>query len=170
MTLHAHPSGSFTHPSDPGEYEAAPRISVTGEEAALLARLACGKHVLEIGTGLGISTKALASSATRLTTLDIDPWVHTTIFPTLRPLGITCCDTREEAAAGLPYDLIFIDGHHGSDEVLFDINYSLPLLCSSGLLVLHDYKMDSVRNASEAAGLKIYPLSTYWQLALGYKE
>lgn len=162
--------GSFTHLDDPGEYGTAPRISVTGEEAELLARLSCGKRVLEIGTGLGISTAALVTSATHVTTLDIDPWVHSTIFPTLRPLGITCCATRTEAAAGIPYDLIFIDGHHGSDEVLSDIRYSLPLLCPKGLLVLHDHGMEGVRNAIAEAGLKIYPLPTYWQLALGYKE
>lgn len=162
--------GSFTHPDDPGEYGTAPRISVTGEEAELLARLACGKRVLEIGTGLGISTTALASSALHVTTLDTSPWVHSTIFPSLRSARITCCVDRTEAAAGIPYDLIFIDGHHGSDEVLADIEYSLPLLCSKGLLVLHDHRQESVRNAIEAAGLKIYPLPTYWQLALGFKE
>jgi len=164
------PMGSFTHPDDPGEYGSSPRISVTGEEAELLARLACGKRVLEIGTGLGVSTAALATGAAHVTTLDIDPWVHSTIFPDLRSQGITCCASASEAAAGGPYDLIFIDGTHGSDAVLADIHYSIPLLRTKGLLVFHDHAFESVRNAVKAAGLKIYPLPTHWQLAIGYKE
>ena len=164
--------GSFTHVDDPGEPGGnGPRVSVTEEEATLLSRLACGKRVLEIGTGTGFSSRAIKASAVSLTTLDIDPWVHSTIFPTLRALGISCCADRIDAAAHGPFDLIFIDGNHSSDTVFADINYAVPLLCSAGLLLLHDFINDGgVQNAASAAGLKTYPLGTKYGLTIAFKE
>jgi hypothetical protein len=77
--LDRHKGGYYSHPEDPGEayYGGSPkRLSVTDEEAEILAKLATGMTVLELGTGLGVSTKALASTAKSVITVDPDPWVR----------------------------------------------------------------------------------------------
>src|SRR5438552_5695279 len=100
--------GGYRSLSDPGEPSTGfYRISVTDTEGAFLAFLAAGKRVLEIGTGLGVSTNYLAMTAREVVTLDIDPWVHTNVWPNL-PENVT-----PSTIAGVgPYDLVFIDGAH----------------------------------------------------------
>ena len=64
MKLVPQENGSYTHPADPGEpTTGTPRLSVTELEADILAALVAGRDVLEIGTGLGVSTRAMAATA-----------------------------------------------------------------------------------------------------------
>ena len=135
MTLVPYPQGGFTHPDDPGEPSSnAPRVSVTPAEAQILANLATGLRVLEIGTGLGVSTAGMAQTATSVTTVDVDPWVWVTIWPTL-PGNVTVAKTTAELCG--PFDMVFIDGDHTPQAVRADLAEAVRL-APGGLLVAHD--------------------------------
>lgn len=86
-----HPKGGRYRADDPGEpTTGVPRVSIADDEVELLASLVAGKRVLEIGTGLGVSARAMASTATEVVTVDIDPWVHANVWPLL-PRNVRCC-------------------------------------------------------------------------------
>lgn len=63
-------NGNYLCPSDPGEIGCgtAPRRSVTDEEVSRIGELFANRFVLEIGTGLGVSTRALAALAVAVIT------------------------------------------------------------------------------------------------------
>lgn len=147
MKLELTPDGNFECPDDPGDisYPNRPkRRSVTPEEAEILSRLAQGKRVLEIGTGLGVSTRALAETASYVVTIDIDPWVQdpgisNVYFLRYRPFMVHCYE----------FDMAFIDGSHKLDCVIGDLEYCRPV----PILVLHDTYLPEVRQAIAHVGL-----------------
>lgn len=104
--------------------------------------------VLEIGTGLGVSTRALARYAHFVMTVDIDLWVQATIFPQLQKGNdrLQCMHSRPYSASIIP-DLVFIDGDHSSEAVRGDIEYARQAVRGGGLIVLHDAKSLRVREA-----------------------
>ncbi len=128
-----HPKGGRYRADDPGEpTTGVPRVSIADDEVELLASLVAGKRVLEIGTGLGVSARAMASTATEVVTVDIDPWVHANVWPLL-PRNVRCC-------AEIPddrYDAVFIDGDHSRHAVARDVARA-EQLAPSGLLIAHD--------------------------------
>jgi hypothetical protein len=137
------PSGSQRHPDDPGEPTTGePRLSVTGTEAAILTALCHKLTVAEIGTGLGVSTAAMAASAELVHTVDIDPWVHSTIWPTLPPNV-----KRLTSADRLPrvVDAVFIDGDHGTEATRRDLREAHDR--ATVLILIHDVNYDTVRKA-----------------------
>lgn len=148
-----HANGMYTRADDPGEPTTGkPRVSVTEDECRVLTWLAHGRRVLEIGTGLGVSTRAMSKSARYLLTVDPDPWVQREVWPTL------CCE-KDSTLAGyyeqtIPayFDLAFIDGDHEEEAVMRDIRSVLPLLDEDGLIVLHDTNLEGVRRAAESFG------------------
>lgn len=159
MRLELTSDGNFFCQDDPGEvsYAGRPkRRSVTTEEAAILGELARGLRVLEIGTGLGVGTRALASSANSVVTLDVDPWVIDPQIP-----NVAFLRERPDVSG---FDLAFIDGSHETECVIADVEYCRPI----PVLVLHDTYLPSVQAAIRACGLaeiKVYPtrcrLATY---------
>lgn len=151
--LERHTLGNYTHPGDPGEPTTGkPRVSVTDDECRVLAWLAQERDVLEIGTGLGVSTRALASTCDHLCTVDPDPWVTENVVPHLDYLKVWYEPAICEEWAGRTFGLAFIDGDHSEDAVLRDIQSVLPLLRPGGLVVLHDTNLDGVRRAAESFG------------------
>lgn len=137
-----HKSGSYLHPDDPGEPTTGdPRLSVTDLEAEILAALVIGRHVVEIGTGLGVSATAMARTAASVTTVDIDEWVHENIWPVL-PSNVT---GATELPAGRTFDAAFIDGAHDTASVIADLARIEPLVAYGGLVIAHDAGYDSVR-------------------------
>lgn len=147
MDLTTEPIG-YSHHADPGEPTTGkPRLSISDNEAEILSALAAGKVVLEIGTGLGVSTRALARHAFMVDTVDPDAWVHQTIVPELirdHP-NVLAVDNRKLLAP--PYDLIFIDGSHDTSDVTNDIMFAENLLGAGGLIVCHDARYSNVRAA-----------------------
>ena len=110
----------------------------------ILANLASRLRVLEIGTGLGVSTRALASRAKSVVTVDPDPWVVAPDLPNVTLL-------REPPDDCSAFDLAFIDGNHCVDAVVGDIR-----LCSRiPKLVLHDTDMQDVQDAIRQCGLRL---------------
>ncbi len=165
MTLLPHPRGGFYDPDDPGELQHAgkpPRISVTTEEAALLRDAAAGKRVLEIGTGVGVSTRAMAETAVSVVTLDAEAWVEFHVWPTL-PANVQPTLDRAVAFAQGPFDLIFIDGHHGKADI--DLHDTRPLLAEGGVIYVHDAEAAAVPDGIRAAGAIVEPLHTHFGLA-----
>ncbi|MBP7570907.1 MAG: class I SAM-dependent methyltransferase [Acidobacteria bacterium] len=164
INLRHYDCGGYTSPDDPGEpgHCGAPRWSVTDDEAALLTLLARGKRVLEVGTGLGVSTRALARSAASVVTIDIDPWVQEQVWPDL-PAAV-----RREQAPPVEgqFDLVFIDGEHSAASVAADLVATLPLLRPGGLIVLHDMHGDGVRSAATAAGVAVFVIPTHNHIGL----
>lgn len=138
--------GSWKRTDDPGEPQTGkPRVSIAAEEAIILAAFAHGRTVLEIGTGLGVSTRAIATTAEHVATVDIDTWVHDTIWPEL-PDNVTTLTAPPGDVDDDTFDMVFIDGDHATEAVRRDIDTALRV-APSGLLVAHDAHADNVRYA-----------------------
>ena len=138
-----HSTGSYMHPTDPGEPSTGdPRLSITDMEADLLAALVVGRDVVEIGTGLGVSTRALASTAKTVVTVDVDPWVQDTIWPTL-PSNVV---PSPVVPSGKNFGAAFIDGDHSTEAVERDCRAVLPLVRAGGLILAHDTNSKHVRD------------------------
>jgi hypothetical protein len=130
--------GNYYAPDDPGEigYVGTPkRRSVTDAEAGILAHLAKGCAVLEIGTGLAVSTRALACTARSVVTVDTDSWVTDPLLPGVRFV--------REVPPGIPFDLAFIDGNHETLAVLADLDRCRAVPS----LAVHDTNLPSVAAA-----------------------
>lgn len=147
--------------ADPGEMyysrscsrNGTPRISVTREEGEILAELARDRDVLEIGTGLAVSTRYLARTARRVVTVDVDPWVEEYLAksaPLPENVEFRCVVPPVESK----FDLAFIDGCHLQEHVEADIAACVQRLRPDGLLVFHDLFINDVVEAIKAAKLE----------------
>lgn len=145
-----HPKGGWVRQDDPGEPQTGVgRISISELEAGILAAVAADRTVIEIGTGLGVSTRALASTARSVTTVDIDPWVHETIWPDL--------PDHVERLRSLPadgqWDVAFIDGDHNRLAVRTDLRWCYPRV---HVIVAHDTNHQAVRAECDRVGPFVY--------------
>lgn len=141
MNLTSLASGSYTHPDDPGEPSTGkPRVSITDMEASILTAFVAGRDVLEIGTGLGVSTRALAASAASVSTVDIDEWVQVNIWPTL-PGNVTGVRSLPRG----PFGAVFIDGDHSTEAVARDLRTALSVAGPGAVVLAHDTAYPSVR-------------------------
>jgi hypothetical protein len=166
MNLIPAPNG-FMCPDDPGEpMRKLPRWSVNATEARIVAEFCRGLHVLEIGTGLGVSTKEIARLATWVHTVDIDPWIKETVAPTLPPNVTFYADTKE-----LPKRLgaAFIDGWHDYDQCTKDIKLAKKIVKREGLFIFHDVKIRDVAMAIQDSGLEWMYVETYAGMAIAWR-
>ena len=130
-----HPKGGKYRADDPGEpTTGVPRVSIADDEVELLAELVAGLRVLEIGTGLGVSARAMAKTASEVVTVDIDPWVHANVWPLLpkNVRGLTSAADIDGV-----FGAVFIDGDHGRHAVRRDIEQAEGF-APGGLLIAHD--------------------------------
>ena len=116
---------------DPGDSNGGARNSITEKEGSILAGLAEGLAVCEIGTGTGFSALCMARTASRVTTIDICPFVEKEVWPELREAGIACQSFRPMDR----FDMIFIDGDHSALSVGRDLEWAAQ--CTD-LIVCHD--------------------------------
>jgi precorrin-6B methylase 2 len=159
------PVGAYIREDDPGEsgYKTtAPRGSVTDGECALLGALCRGQFVLEIGTGLGVSTRAIAATALRVDTVDPDPWVQSAIVPSFSEENIRAFTE----VPGGQYDVAFIDGNHSEESVLSDIRAAAERLHRGGLLILHDTHLEGVFSACSKFGIVPFDVQTELHIGL----
>lgn len=157
MNLEKLENGSYRADGDPGEPGyLTPRVSITDEEGEILAGLVAGLAVLEIGTGLGVSTRWLAETAAAVLTVDVDPWVHAHVWPLLG-VGVETArpDQLAERLAGAKVQAAFIDGHHTTDAVVADIGLVLPHMAKGGIWIFHDTHSKQVLRAIEGVGMKL---------------
>lgn len=173
MTLEPLENGAYRCLEDPGEpgYDGLPRrISVTAHEAQVLRAMAAGRAVVEIGTGLGVSARAMATTAMRLTTIDNDPWVQTRIWPTLPARVRTLAHT---GAACWPADLVFIDGLHTAAALEIDIREAVRLLDrrTASAVLFHDIELAVVRDTILRYWSRIVPIcpNLGWVLTEDYR-
>lgn len=155
-----------THPDDPGEPQhGRKRVGIAPDEERILQALARRRFVLEIGTGLGYSTRALASSASMVFSVDPDPWVHDVIVPDLRGLMVSCARDWPSIRG---FDLVFIDGDHRTPAVEGDVQRALAVARPGGIILLHDYQADpEVREgARRATDLPVTEIRTTYGLGL----
>ena len=159
------PCGGWVSECDCGEpFLGSPRISVTAQEGEILRERARGLRVLEIGTGLGVSTRYLAESALWVLSVDVDPWVWRLVWPGLGPLGNVLL-AGAVPTGGFMVDMAFVDGCHHYDDVLADLRSASALQIPSGLLALHDANYDPVRLAAATLGLDLTIEKTHNWLA-----
>jgi predicted O-methyltransferase YrrM len=135
---HAQHDAQYRCPSDPDP----DRASVTLQEGIVLADWAAGKRVLEVGTGLGVSTVCLADTATEVVTIDPDEWVHANV--TL-PANVVRVRSLDEVRG--TFDLAFIDGDHTYDAVVRDIEECLVHMNADGHVAFHDISHPDVARA-----------------------
>jgi predicted O-methyltransferase YrrM len=144
MNLRELQDGSLICDDDPGEpIIGSPRISVTEAEGRLLGFLAGNKRVLEIGTGLGVSTDWLAAHAYSMTTIDIDPWVHKHVWPELNK---KVTRIKDRVVIHDDFNMVFIDGYHSQEQTEADIAFARSVM-TQGIVVCHDARDGEVRAA-----------------------
>jgi tRNA G37 N-methylase Trm5 len=140
MELFPAPNGWICK-SDPGEPGlGVPRWSVNATEARILGELFRGMFVLEIGTGLGVATRAIAERAKLVYTVDIDPWVKESVE--LPENAVFFSDISE--IKGKVMDGAFIDSLHSTAQVEIDTLHAKRLVKKGGIIVYHDAIMQSV--------------------------
>lgn len=151
---------------DPGEPNVGkPRWSVNAIEARMVSELCRGLEVLEIGTGLGVSTKEIAKRARFVYTVDVDQWVEKTIAPTL-PTNVSFYKDTRYIRVGL--DAAFIDGFHSFEQCKKDIIEARRIVKQDGLFIFHDMKISGVMRAVMNSGLKVVYIETYAGMAVGW--
>jgi hypothetical protein len=134
-------------------------------EKLLLYSLAFGakpERVLEIGTFRGGSTSVLCdalddSGFGRIVCVDPEPRVPPDVLERIRHRATIVSGPSPEALqeahqiAGDLFDFALIDGDHGYEGVLRDIEGSLPLLRPGALVLFHDSHYWEVSEAIDAA-------------------
>jgi predicted O-methyltransferase YrrM len=118
------------------------RASVSREEGLILADLAMGKTVLEVGTGLGVSTRCLSYGADFVVSVDPDEWVIANIELDMNTVIVPAIPLPSE---GVRFDLAFIDGEHDGESVRRDIRECLKVVKPGGLIAFHDVSQAQVR-------------------------
>jgi hypothetical protein len=142
--------GSYFCPQDPGEKVRGPhngnkRRSITEKECLILQKYFCGfGSVLEIGTGLGISTQAISEVVDSLVTVDVDPWVWGTIWPSIKKDNVLFASSASVVSSA-KFDGIFVDGCHTKEAVVEDCESVRSL--TDNLIIFHDAKIQDVADA-----------------------
>jgi predicted O-methyltransferase YrrM len=155
-------------PNDPGEPgRNLPRWSVGDREARIVSELMRGLIVLEIGTGLGVSTKEIAKRAKFVYTVDIDPWVKENIAPTL-PENVQFFQERKDVPGKV--DAAFIDGFHSFEQCGKDILFVRKLVRPGGLIVFHDLYIAGIKEAIIKSGLEGAEIRTPCGIAITWNE
>jgi predicted O-methyltransferase YrrM len=138
-------------------------------EGRMLAALAEGKTVLELGAWLGRSTVCLGQTASIVISCD---WhqgdAHAGQIPTLAPYlrnlhryglfgrvvpVIGRFDHILPALQDDYFGLIFLDGFHSYEAVRDDTERLLPKLAHGGVLVFHDYGVEASSAGGEPFGV-----------------
>jgi predicted O-methyltransferase YrrM len=103
------------------------------------------KHILELGTCLGITSAYLAPHVETVTTIEGNSVLvqrAQKIWSRLGLLNIQCIvGAFDEVVPTLPvqeYDLIFIDGNHRGEALIRYVNALAPRLSAKGIIVCDD--------------------------------
>jgi predicted O-methyltransferase YrrM len=140
---------------------------VNTTEARIVSELFRGLAVLEIGTGLGVSTREIARQAKYVFTVDIDEWVEINVAPDL-PENVKFLTDIKEVPGDL--DAAFIDGLHTYEQCTKDIEAVRRLVKSGGMIVFHDLNIAGVNQAIEHSKLKFVQILTYAGMALAWND
>ena len=169
IELEPSPINGYQCQADPGEPGTnAPRLSINDVEGRLLFALVRGLDVLEIGTGLGVSTEWMARTANLVVTIDIDPWVQKHVYPYLSEKIIPLVDTS--SLSGSDFDACFIDGLHTFEQCKADIITARKHVKRGGLIIFHDFYIEPVRAAILDSGLRYVHIQTKAGMVVAWNE
>jgi predicted O-methyltransferase YrrM len=122
------------------------------EVQRLLAVLAAGRRVAEIGTAYGLGAEALARTAREVVTVELDPeraWEAAARLDGLPNVELLVGDWAEHLPPRGPFELLFMDGG-GYKHDLDAAARMLELVAPGGLAVVDDmtpgYGPDPVRD------------------------
>ena len=150
------PNG-YMSPQDPGEPgRNQPRWSVNDAEAKIIGELCKDCRVLEIGTGLGVSTRAILKQAKCVYTVDIDPFVIEKVFPELQNEfygRVACFKELNREWESMPLNAFFLDGFHEYNQCKKDIAAARPWLTKGAIMIFHDLYIDGVYRGIIDSGL-----------------
>ena len=164
------PINGYFSPDDPGEPGSGfQRLSVNDVEAKFIAEFAYDRIVLEIGTGLGVATRAMAKVAKEVHTVDIDPWVLKTIVPDL-PDNVFFYEKLTATKPHAPFDMALIDGLHSFEQVKKDIPAVMKLVKPGCPILFHDYKMQTVARAIAFCSLDTIFVNTLAGIGVAWNE
>ena len=167
MRLVESKANGYYCPDDQNEpFRNGKRLSVSDVEARVLSEFSCGKDVLEIGTGLGVSTREIAKNAKWVHTVDIDDWVRDNV-----ELPENC--TFYEDINLLPdnfADMAFVDGSHIEEHVIEDAEHCRRIVKPGGLLLFHDCNITSVHNGIYESGLVMFIFNIGTGIGVGWNE
>ena len=145
--------------------------SVMMLETALLvaaARITNSRKILEIGTSLGYTALHLARNVegSQITTVDIVdiPRVYEDRDQITQIIGPSDTITVQN------YDMVFIDGDHGIESLVWDTNFSFQ--CSPSVVAWHDYGNASepdVKPFLDSLKIPLYNVGDSW-LVFWFKE
>lgn len=125
--------------------------SLTLAETEELRRLAKDADVLEIGSAFGYSSIVMALAGARVHAVDPHQWLNSrevmaanlAAYAVSNRVNICARDSwsvmPELIAAGVRFDLIWIDGDHEAPTVAHDVEGARKLLRATGTLACHDY-------------------------------
>lgn len=144
-------------------------------EADWLMTLAAGKHVLEVGSFMGLSAFCMATVAKRIMCVDTfkansagqqQMGTHTTLasfdaaterFSNIKRFVGTSAEAAGHHAVQGQFDLIFLDAMHTYEDVLADINRWWPRVRTGGVMAFHDYGHDHFPGVKQAVDEKFGP-------------
>jgi predicted O-methyltransferase YrrM len=126
----------------------------TGAFLELITRATNARHVVEVGTAIGVSTLHLARGGAHVTSFEIDPARHTAAAAFLA--GYTVDLRLEDATEGLKrleprrFDIAFIDGP--KQGYADHVDLCLDLLRPGGLLIVDNALMSGAVATQEPTG------------------
>jgi len=131
----------------------------------LYASLKPSPHIgLELGTGWGTSAEAFLTTFDQANLVSVDQadyhneWCRLReLFSNridIRKLNTQWCTVQDLATPNYLYDYIYIDASHDYKSVKNDIEQTLPLLSSGGVIVFDDYGMTGKTEEGKQHGVK----------------
>lgn len=164
------PVNGYVCLQDPGEpVWGGKRLSISDVEGKILAELSIDKSVLEIGTGLGVSTTFIAGTARCVYTIDIDPWVKENVAPSL-PKNVHFFKSVDEYGIMPGFDMAFVDGLHEYEQILKDISNVRRLVKTGGLLLFHDFRLPQVSRALVVSKINTTSIMTTAGIGVAWNE
>jgi predicted O-methyltransferase YrrM len=130
------------------EFGCSPVLPGSGVLLSVLARIVDARAIVEIGTGVGVSSLYLVrgmNPAGVLTTIDIEPEHHRVARATMKAAGVDSERVRLITGAALTviprladgaYDLVFVDAVKA--EYPAYVEHAVRMLRSGGVLALND--------------------------------
>ena len=110
------------------------------EVRRLLAVLAAGKRVAEIGTAFGLGAEALASTAREVVTVEVDPERAGEARVRLEGLPnveLLVGDWRDHLPSRPPFELVFLDGGGAKTDPA-----AVELVAAGGIYFMDDFTPD----------------------------
>jgi predicted O-methyltransferase YrrM len=146
-------------------------------EGEFLADLAWGKLVLEIGSYHGRSTISMAQTAKLVHAIDTFQgncvglpleYTYEPFVENLKRYGVrrwvvphVGLDRHILPILAPVFDMIFIDGDHAFESVIYNLDAAEKLLTPTGNIVLHDYRQPIV--PAVTAAIHVWTKDRPWQ-------